>query len=150
MTPRQQRIAELLTARKKLDAQLRRLAGYNPATARHARNLVWSGLTHAETAAAMGLPADTVTRLIAWSAAERRPEHPAPTLAHADTIDEVAVQRAMDGTRTRLTLPERRLAIARLADQGLSDTQIADRLGVSLRTITRDRAKHGIESRWAA
>lgn len=150
MTPRQQRIAELVTARRKLDAQIRRLAGYNTAHAETARQYVWSGLTHAETAATMGLPVEQVTRLIAWSAHERRPEHPAPTVARTDTIDEVAVQRAMNGGRVRLTLPERRLATARLAGQGLSDEQIAERLGVTRRTVLRDRKAHGIESRWVA
>jgi DNA-binding CsgD family transcriptional regulator len=61
----------------------------------------------------------------------------------ADTyIDEVAVQRAMDGDRTGISPAETTEAVQRLTKQGRSATWIAVRLGISKRTVTRHRMKN--------
>lgn len=68
---------------------------------------------------------------------------PAYCLTHDP--DEVAVERAMAGDRSVTLWPhERDLAIARLARSGVSDPQIAARLGVTDKTVSRRRHAHGI------
>lgn len=62
------------------------------------------------------------------------------SLEHAD-VDEVAVQRAISGDRTTLTPRETDLAVTALARQGLSDSQIATRIGVAVRTVLRSRQR---------
>lgn len=56
-------------------------------------------------------------------------------------VDPIAVERAVLGERMRLTVPERHEVIQRLTASGLSANQIADRLGVAQRTVTRYRAR---------
>lgn len=67
-------------------------------------------------------------------------------------VDEVAVQRAVThgATRRDLTIAERHLTIAALAARGWSDTAIGEHLGVTARTVERDRREADIESRWSA
>lgn len=58
----------------------------------------------------------------------------------ADTIvDDVAVERAMNGQPVRLTPTERREAVARLTRRGLSARRIAELLHTTSRTIVRVR-----------
>jgi lambda repressor-like predicted transcriptional regulator len=59
-----------------------------------------------------------------------------------DDVDEVAVERAMHGDRLTLNTAELTTAIRRLSVQGLSLRQIADRLGISPRTVSRRLARH--------
>lgn len=81
---RQQRIAELVKRRAQIDAYIVRLGGPHapPAVDRRppptadewtllARSLVRSGSTHAEVAAALGIPIDTASLLIARAAHTR-------------------------------------------------------------------------------
>jgi len=58
----------------------------------------------------------------------------------ADLLDEIAVERAMQGDRVRLTGAERDEAIARLTARGVSACRIAELLGTSSRAVTRRRA----------
>ena len=68
--------------------------------------------------------------------------------AHADQqagIDEVAVERAMSGEPPAgMTRTERTEAVRRLALSGRSNSQIADRLGVHVRSVERMRADSDI------
>lgn len=57
----------------------------------------------------------------------------------ASDVDEVAVERACAGERVRLSSEERHLAILRLTEQGLSAREIARRIGVTGRSVTRHR-----------
>lgn len=66
-------------------------------------------------------------------------------------IDEVKVTLAIAGQRPgNLTRAERWVAVEHLAAQGLSDLAIAQRLGVSDKTILRDRQDLGLASTWRA
>lgn len=65
-------------------------------------------------------------------------------------IDEVAIARVLNGDRVAITKEERLIVVTRLAAQGWSDRQIAQLLGMTDRTIFRDRDENGIESRWAS
>lgn len=56
-------------------------------------------------------------------------------------VDPIAVERAIGGDPVRLSCPERSEAIARLTAAGLSANQIAERLGVASRSVTRYRAR---------
>ena len=57
-------------------------------------------------------------------------------------VDEVAGHRAMAGDRTvRLTSAERALAVEILTARGMSTSEIADRLDVTERTVSRYRAR---------
>ncbi|MDQ3383539.1 MAG: zonular occludens toxin domain-containing protein [Actinomycetota bacterium] len=58
----------------------------------------------------------------------------------ADVLDEIAVERAMQGDRVRLTGAERDEAITRLTARGVSACRIAELLGTSSRAVTRRRA----------
>lgn len=66
-------------------------------------------------------------------------------------IDMVAVRRTLDGDPRGpgLTAREKTLAVGVLAARGTSDPQIADRLGVSDRTVLRWRQREGIPTRHA-
>lgn len=55
-------------------------------------------------------------------------------------VDEVAVDRACGGQHIRLTYGERKAAIDRLTAQGYTAELIADRIGLSERTVQRYRA----------
>lgn len=81
-------------------------------------------------------------------------DDPQETPAHAtspDGIDHLAIDLAVTGTRlVTLTIPERHIAVTRLAGMGLADTDIARRVGVSARTVLSDRQHLGIESTWSA
>jgi DNA-directed RNA polymerase specialized sigma24 family protein len=61
-----------------------------------------------------------------------------------EDIDEVAVERAVHGDRLTLNSAELTAAVVRLSDQGLSLRQIADRLGISPRTVSRRLARHTV------
>jgi hypothetical protein len=65
-------------------------------------------------------------------------------------IDEVIVERVLAGDRMTLSRSARGVVVARLAEAGESDRQIAARLGVVEMTVLRDRQRLGIESRWVA
>jgi len=66
-------------------------------------------------------------------------------LEQNDLIDHVAVQLASEGNRTIVLRPgERDEAIRRLVSQGMSDRQIATRLGVPDRTVLRSRQDCGV------
>lgn len=86
----------------------------------------------------------------ALSPRERR-EAPKPYEDARIAVDEVAVHRAIDGDRTvSLTRAERSEAVRILTDRGLSRFEIAERLGVTDRTVVRWRAVHREESERAA
>lgn len=57
-----------------------------------------------------------------------------------DTIDEIAVERAIRGDSVRLTSAERDEVIAHLTTRGLSARRIADIIGTSSRNVVRRRA----------
>lgn len=79
------------------------------------------------------------------------PAHLDDASAETDDVDVVAVQRAVAGDRgARLTRAERWLALEQLARLGMSDREIAARLGVTDMTILRDRQELGIDSTWKA
>ena len=61
-----------------------------------------------------------------------------PRPRHRD-IDEVAVERAMKGEPVPLTVPERGVVVDRLTRKGLSCKEIAKRLGIAERSVTRYR-----------
>lgn len=65
--------------------------------------------------------------------------NPDPDAGTAPSLDEVAIRRACAGDAVALTPAERRQAASILACQGLSDTEVAHRLGVCSRTILRWR-----------
>jgi len=66
------------------------------------------------------------------------PRTPAPT-ATAAGIDHVAVERVIAGQAVELTVPERRHVVELLDRRGATAAQIAERLGVSVRTVVRYR-----------
>jgi DNA-binding CsgD family transcriptional regulator len=57
-----------------------------------------------------------------------------------DTLDEIAIEEAMRGRLVTLTKTERAEAVHRMTVRGYSAEQIAQRLGVSGRTVQRKRA----------
>ena len=69
--------------------------------------------------------------------------------APSDEADDLAVDLFLDGHRVTLRRPERVEVVRRLARHGLSDAQIADRLGVTARTVLRYRDEYRIPSTWA-
>ena len=65
---------------------------------------------------------------------------PSKMVAHRPAaIDEIAVQRASRGERVRLSAAERAEVVRRLTAAGLSAADIADRLGIEKRSVTRLR-----------
>ena len=65
---------------------------------------------------------------------------PSKMVAHRPAaIDEIAVQRASRGERVRLSSAERAEVVRRLTAAGLSAADIADRLGIEKRSVTRLR-----------
>lgn len=80
---------------------------------------------------------------------------PAPSInptSEDELVDEIAVALFLDGHRVQLTPRERQLVVDQLTAQGLSAREIAIRLGVTSRTVTRDRhpAEQDTEGRAAA
>lgn len=77
---------------------------------------------------------------------------PAAALRLSDDghLDDIAVERAMQGDPVPLTEAERAEAIRRLAARGLSDTAIAKLLHCTARTVLRWRQSQGVESEWSA
>lgn len=65
-------------------------------------------------------------------------------------MDEIAVERAMNGDPVSLTTTERAEAIRRLAARGVSDSTIAKRLHCSDKTVLRVRQEQGVQSQWSA
>jgi len=72
-------------------------------------------------------------KLTAWT--EPKPD---PML-----VDEIAVERACRGERIQLNRAEKAVAIERLNRRGLGSRAIAERLGVSARTVVRRRVANG-------
>jgi plasmid maintenance system antidote protein VapI len=57
-------------------------------------------------------------------------------------IDEIAIERAMNGDQVKINGPERDEVIRRLTERGYSVRNIADRLNTTARTVSRRRAAH--------
>lgn len=53
--------------------------------------------------------------------------------------DEMAIARALDGYRVRLTWKERRIVVAEMTRRGMTARAIAEQLGVTARTVARHR-----------
>ena len=68
----------------------------------------------------------------------------AEPVADPDLVDEVAVERACAGDPVRLTPAERRTAVARLLECGLTPSQSAARLGMSGSTMSAVVAESGV------
>lgn len=65
---------------------------------------------------------------------------PSKMVAHRPAaLDEIAVQRAARGERVRLSRAERAEVVRRLTAAGLSAADIADRLGIAQRSVSRLR-----------
>ncbi len=131
------------------------------------RDLLAAGHTFADLTIATGLSASTLRRILqartvtaatdrhlraahARSPARRARTKPASVILQAreqqprrprpHEVDDVVVARAMEGERPVLTVAERREAVRRLTAGGCSAPEIARRLGVCGRTVTRARA----------
>lgn len=131
------------------------------------RDLLAAGCTIADLAVASGLGSSTLRRVLqartvtaatdrqlraahALSPACRARTKPAsvspqarepqPRRPRPHEVDDVVVARAMEGERLVLTVAERREAVRRLTAGGCSAPEIARRLGVCGRTVTRARA----------
>ncbi|WP_345750084.1 hypothetical protein [Microbacterium rhizophilus] len=79
---------------------------------------------------------------LAWDDIDTDPEPPAAedaTELGAD-IDVIAIDLAVEGARVELTTVERHVAVAELTARGRSANEIALLLGVTSKTIERDRA----------
>lgn len=91
---------------------------------------------------------------LAWD--ESDIDDPAATPQHqvagdsTNVVDIVAVQRAIsrDKPSADLTKAERLEVVRAMAASGASDHEISTHVGVSDRTVLRDRIEYGIESRW--
>lgn len=110
--------------------ELRGQVGPSTQAASRARNLGWFGPD-------------------LWDDIDDRREDPL-AVGSDDDVDEVAVQRAVAGDRIATTRAERIEATRRLAASGMSDAEVAARLGVADRSVSRWRSEFGIESRWSA
>lgn len=82
--------------------------------------------------------------------AERRAGQPKKVKPLRLGVDPIVVERLTRGDCCRATTDERRAAVAQLAGWGFNDSQIAERVGCSERTVLRDRKALGVESRWVA
>lgn len=69
-------------------------------------------------------------------------EPPTQQDVHWSDLDPVAVERACDGDQVRLTRAERTQAVRTLRQQGLSLNQIAQRLHIDQRQVSRDLDEH--------
>jgi hypothetical protein len=85
-------------------------------------------------------PGDTGAAVWARRRAARAGWDPTIPPAPAVDVDEVAVDRVVNGDVLPLRLAERRAALQRLAGH-YSDEEIARRLGVHKRTVTRHRER---------
>lgn len=78
---------------------------------------------------------------LAWDDIDTDPHPPAAAPEdHDDDIDTVAIDLAVEGNRVDLTTDERRIAVAELTARKYSAPEIALLLGVTSKTIERDRA----------
>jgi hypothetical protein len=79
---------------------------------------------------------------MAWDDIDDGTQAPRPDVEYmcVPDIDEIAVERAMDGDHVPLTPAERDEAVRRLTNSGYSVRQIAERLGTTTRTVMRRRA----------
>lgn len=88
---------------------------------------------------------------MAWSDIDdphERPSRAADGKRHRDEVDHVRIDRRLAGDATiRLTRDEIREAVRRLHAWGLSAAQIAERAGVTDRTVTRLRGELGLSER---
>lgn len=62
-------------------------------------------------------------------------------VADPDDIDEIAVERACHGDKVPLTKAEQRVAIRKLTRRGMSGAEISALLGVSERSVMRERSR---------
>lgn len=62
--------------------------------------------------------------------------------SHVDGVDQVAVERALDGQAVNLSPLERHRVVVEGTDKGLSSAELAAILHTTSRTITRHRALH--------
>lgn len=87
---------------------------------------------------------------LAWDDIDER-DGQLPVTEVQDQPDEAAVYRVMNGgLRQPARIVDRVEAIRRLTSQGASDAQAAEALGVTVRTVQRDRAAHQIPARKVA
>lgn len=87
---------------------------------------------------------------LAWDDIDER-DGQLPALEEPDQPDEAAVYRALHGDLRRpVHLIDRIEAIRRFTAQGASDAQVAEALGVTVRTVQRDRAANQIPARKVA
>ncbi len=73
---------------------------------------------------------------------------PADCATTAPVIDHVAVELAVEIGGVHLNREERLLTVERLARAGLSDAEIAQRVGATAKTVLRDRQQLDVASRW--
>ena len=86
---------------------------------------------------------------LAWDDIDDPDETPSGTItADTDTLDEIAITRAIDRGGVTLTTAERLEVIRRMAAAGHSDPTIAEHCGCTHRTVERVRQVNGIASRW--
>jgi transcriptional regulator with XRE-family HTH domain len=88
---------------------------------------------------------------LAWD--EDSIDDPDATPATCDVptgIDPVVVARLVSGVRVDARPSEQTEALRVLSEQGMTDTEIAERLRVTERTVLRWRHRDGLESRWAS
>jgi hypothetical protein len=76
---------------------------------------------------------------LAWDDVDTDPTPAQPTQGPSNAIDEVAVERALDGELVALTAREQTEVIRRLHARGVSDRQISALLSTSSRTVARRR-----------
>lgn len=112
--------------------------GTNLTVRARARQLGWAGPLDWDARSIEGLPARARTN--------PAPDEEDSDAADGEELDEVAIERVLQGRPTALTPPEAVQAITRLAGQGHSDAQIATLLKVSKATVLRRRLTHAIKA----
>lgn len=88
---------------------------------------------------------------LAWDDIDNDPAPAAPCEnTHSKDVDEVAVIRATQGTirPSQLTDEERRQAVARLHQSGLTHQVTAERVGVPVHVVTRDHNTLSARAKW--
>lgn len=123
------------TARRVHVATARRIAAVYDELTAQPTPAGWSADRTRREAAARGWPPP-----IAWDDDIDDPEARPMAEDHSADLDEVAITEAMAGRLVRLTKSERAEAVRRLTGQGLSARDIADRLHITGRTVTRRRS----------